>query len=363
MLAWFLWLLMSNGTSISESELNVVILNFRSNKGVDAIQWGEDYSDPFVNLTESGKTKLKAKGIDIAQLSMQQGRLLTGEFFGSRTKDFINRNSKITVVLDDSFGTHGDIYSLGPVLIFPKARPMGRIVSSNLIWILGEARARGDLVGVRVILESKDGDHGWQPPRFVGVGSDVNPEKKHNRSAAEELLVSKRQLLKSIESVRGIDLQGMGKKVSNPFAALREEGKIKLRQRGVDVDRLLSLPARLIEGELFVDGDTNLVCGDPGEITIFAKGFISNASLFCKGPILGAEGARFMGKVVGGDLVWIVETAFPRDALGGAPVILAPQANISQLKLECEKVWFGDYGWRRPKDFLAEVRPVLDRKR
>src|SRR5262249_38328031 len=48
--------------------------------------------NPFTNLTEAGKAKLAARGIDAARLAKLKAVLLTGNYCGGNVKTFVNRD-------------------------------------------------------------------------------------------------------------------------------------------------------------------------------------------------------------------------------------------------------------------------------
>jgi hypothetical protein len=69
-----------------------------------------------------------------------------------------------------------------------------------------------------------------------------------------------------------------------------------------------------------------------------------------------------MGSLTGADLVWFVDRSFPRGVTTGLPVILAPSASHCQMDRGSADVWYGDYGWRRPADFLKPAGKPAGKK-
>jgi hypothetical protein len=101
---------------------------------------------------------------------------------------------------------------------------------------------------------------------------------------------------------------------------------------------------------------------DPDTVLVIGKGFKTHGDIFSVGPVLAVEDAHFMGDVTGADLVWFVDESFPRGVTTGLPVILAPSAKHSQMNAGSPDIWWGDYGWRRPTDFLKPAPVTLTRK-
>lgn len=159
-------------------------------------------------------------------------------------------------------------------------------------------------------------------------------------------------LRKEIEALpaKAVDVTKFAKKIPNPFTALTDEGKAKLKLRGVDPDPLPKLNAVFLTGRYCGAGSKDFVNNDPNTILVIGKGFITHGQVYSLGPILAVGDAHFMNNVSGADLVWFVDESFPRGQTRGAPVILAPTARHSQMGVVSEHVWQGDYGWRAPKD-------------
>jgi hypothetical protein len=61
------------------------------------------------------------------------------------------------------------------------------------------------------------------------------------------------------------------------------------------------------------------------------------------------------------DLVWFVDKSFPRRQTTGAPVILAPSAHHSQMRVGTKHVWHGDYGWIAPKGFPVQTKEGVEK--
>ena len=62
------------------------------------------------------------------------------------------------------------------------------------------------------------------------------------------------------------------------------------------------------------------------------------------------------------DIVWFADKSFPREQTRGAPVILAPTAEHSQMHAVTRHVWQGDYGWRAPKGFPGQAKEGAKKK-
>ena len=144
--------------------------------------------------------------------------------------------------------------------------------------------------------------------------------------------------------------------MANPFTALTEEGKTKLKFRGIDPERLPKLKAVYLTGEYCGADSKDFVNNDPDTVLVIGKGFITHGQVYSLGPILAVENAHFMSNVTGADLVWFADESLPRGQTQGAPVLLAPTAHHSGLYPVNKHVWKGDYGWRPPKDWPGKAK-------
>jgi hypothetical protein len=159
-----------------------------------------------------------------------------------------------------------------------------------------------------------------------------------------------------------VDVAQVAKEVANPFTALTEEGKAKLKFRGVDLDRLPKLKAVFLTGNYCGADSKDFVNTDPDTVLVIGKGFVTHGQVYSLGPVLAVDDAHFMGDVTGADIVWFADQSFPRGHTRGAPVILAPTARHSQMGVATKHIWQGDYGWRAPKDFPGQGKVGADKK-
>jgi hypothetical protein len=326
--------------------------NILAVKGVNAKNWGEDIVNPFTNLTEEGKAKLQAKGVDVQRLAKLPARLLTGEYCGANSKIFINKDPDTILVFGKGFKTHRDIYSFGPILAVEDADFMGvDVLGADLVWFVESVeklRLPERKTGLPVIVAAEDGDYGWRRAKNFLQPLFKEPGAKPNLSAIADLAAKKKKLHELLAAATGVAITAVAEKTANPFTNLTDEGKAKLKLRGIDVERLARFQARLLTGshrgaaKLFLNKDADT-------ILILGKDFNTDGPICSAGPVLAMENAQFSGQVVSADLIWIVEKAFPRCELMGLPVILSPTSEYSQMVPMTEDVWRGDYGWRPPK--------------
>src|SRR5262249_16010803 len=135
----------------------------------------------------------------------------------------------------------------------------------------------------------------------------------------------------------------------NPFTNITEEGKVKLKKAGVDVDRLPGLKAVLLTGSYCGADAKTFVNRDPNTIVVLGKDFMTHAFLYSMGPVLAVGNAHPV--VFGANLVWAVEYAWPQGTRG-EPLLLNRNSPPHYINHDNGEEQYGDFGWRRPDDFL-----------
>jgi hypothetical protein len=327
----------------------ILVKDSRKEKTVDAYNWGEDIANPFAALTEEGKAKLKKRGVDVDKLIDMDARLITGHYTGAATIDFANEHPDIILVFGKDFLTHGSVKSAGPILAVEDAEFMGEEhEGKSLVWFAERSRLRADKSrGSPLILSNMDGEDGWKRP------SNLFELPKTERKAASSFIPEREKkravLMDRIKSQEGVPTKDETKDIVNPFTDITVDGKTKLKRRGIDVERLTKLSARLLTGKYFGADSKTFVNVDPDTVLVIGPDFETHGDIYSAGPILSRGDAHFMGKVVGADLVWFVDSSFPRGEVAGLPVILAPSACWSQIRPGTEHIWRGEYGWRSPR--------------
>jgi hypothetical protein len=332
-------------------------------QGVDVKNWAESVPNPFTELTAEGKKRLTAEGIDVARLQKMRARHLTGSYGGANAKEFVNTDPDTILVVGKGFCTHGGLYSAGPVLAAEDAYFMSRVEVANLLWFVDRAGANGGVTGAPVLAADGAGlhalrappdilmgDFGWRPPKDF-LQPLTAADAKNDPPPTEELAKAKKELAEQIKKANAVDVTRVAKEVANPFTALTEEGKARLKVRGIDPERLPKLKAVYLTGSFCGADSKDIVNDDPDTVLVIGKGFVTHGQVYSLGPLLAVDDAHFMNDVTGADIVWFVDKSFPRGRTTGAPVILAPTAEHSQMDVGTKHVWQGDYGWRAPKDF------------
>jgi hypothetical protein len=341
-------------------------------QGVDVKNWAESIANPFTELTEEGKKRLTAEGIDVARLQKMRARYLQGSYGGALAREFVNTDPDTILVVGKGFVTHGGVWSAGPVLAVEDAHFMSRVNVANLLWFVDRAGASGEVKGAPVVAADGAGVHalrqtpgilvgdfGWRPPKNF-LQPPTAAEAKNDPPPTEEWAKAKKEVAAEIDKAAAADVRQVAREVANPFTALTEEGKARLKLRGVDPDRLSKLKALYLTGSFVGAASKDLVNKDPDTVLVIGKGFITHGQVYSLGPILAVEDAHFMGDVTGADVVWFADQSFPRGKTRGAPVILAPTAQHSQMRVGTRHVWHGDYGWRAPKDFPGKAKEGAD---
>jgi hypothetical protein len=339
---------------------------------VDARNWGEDIANPFTNLTEEGKKKLRLEGIDVDRLARLRAVLITGNYCGANAVTLVNRDPETVLVLGKGFITHDGVHSLGPVLAVEDAHIMGSLTGADLVWFVEKSFPRFSVKGVpllagpetpephdrRVTAVLRRGDYGWRRPKDFLKPPPPGPAGKLPPLAVADTEKKRKQLRAWVAGAGGTTTADC-QPVANPFTNLSPEGKARLTARGVAPERLAKLKAVLLTGSYAGAGTKNFVNRDPGTVLVIDGKFFTHGEVYSAGPVLAVGGAHFMGNVTGADLVWFVEESFPRGTITGLPVILSPSASRSQMSPGSADVWHGDYGWRRPANFRAPAsKPV-----
>jgi hypothetical protein len=328
----------------------VRLKDLRKEKTVDASNWGEDITNPFTAITEEGKAKLKRRDVDIDKLQRMEARLITGHCTGAATLYFVNKDPNTILVFGKDFVTHGFVKSAGPILAMDDAHFMGSDhEGSALFWFVEDSRLRipERARGSPLIQSEKDGDYGWRRPANFLKPPDRAKDAATCFIADREK--KKAKIIDRIKSAEAVSIRDKAKSVANPFTDLTPEGKTSLKRRGIDVDRLAKMSSRLLSGSYFGADRKDFVNADADMILVIGKQFGTHGNVYSVGPIFAYGDSHFSGKVIGADLVWFVESTFPRDEVVGLPVVFATGADWSQMRPGSEDIWHGDYGWRSPR--------------
>lgn len=326
--------------------------------GTNAIRWGQDIANPFSAISEDGVKMLSDRGIDVAALQQMKAVYITGNYCGSRSRDFVNRDPNVIIVFGKDFITHGNVYSRGPVLAMQNAG-LRNVYGTSVVWFVDESRPRGVLGGAPIILQPEArasrietvGDAVWQEDfqwnRPEGL---LPPSGEHVGDKAEAVPVPETLALLVAET-DGTAAANCGQPAENPFGAITDAGIAKLAARGIDVEALKQMKAIYITGNFCGPNRQTIVNHDPSVVLIFAKGFITHGEVYSEGPILAMDDAHFMSNVYGSSIVWFVDESFPRGKVGGGPVIVSPTAKLNFMEPAVDEVWSGDYGWRRDTEW------------
>ncbi len=332
---------------------------------VDARSWGEDIANPFTDLSVESKEKLAAEGVDVDRLPKLRAVLLANNLVLAGARTFVNRDPDTVLVLGKGFRNGGKILSFGPVLVLDgkpglavgsKYEP--GLIGADLVWLVENSMAGfAEGAGAPLIRE----DCGWRRPDnflepvLLKAGAPLPP------LAVADAERKKKQLREQILAEAGAANLDKYQPVANPFTKLTAPGKAKLRARGVDPVRLAKLKAVLLTEDFPAYPAKPVVNRDPDTILIIHR-FNSPAPVFSLGPILRVGDPTGGGPVTSADLVWYVEKTEPRGPIAGLPVIFAPSVHDGRGPATTADMWCGDYGWRRPDDFLKPIGKPADKK-
>ena len=125
--------------------------HIRSIEGKDASQWGTDVANPLCMVTEAGVQMFSERGVDIEEMAGYRTVLITGSYCGANTIQLINKDPEVLLVIGEGFTTHGNIYSLGPILATADSHFMGKIISTSLVWCIDESCPRGLTIGFPLV--------------------------------------------------------------------------------------------------------------------------------------------------------------------------------------------------------------------
>jgi hypothetical protein len=190
------------------------------------------------------------------------------------------------------------------------------------------------------------------PPKAITLAFLLAASSILSADALRAEEAAKEQLRKEIREKKGIDAAHWGEDIRNPFTNLTAEGKAKLKKQGVDVERLVKRKAVLLTGTYSGANRKTFVNRDPDTILVLGKDFITHGRVYSLGPVLAVENAAVMRRLTGADLVWFVEEAELSDWTRGAPLLVSSKA-WQTVDADTQKALrHGDYGWRRPEDFL-----------
>jgi hypothetical protein len=334
----------------------LVKVNEAATRAFDARRWGEDVPNPFTHITPEGRKRLEAEGVEVGKLLKMRAVLITGSYCGANGVRLVNRDPNTIVILGNGFITHTGVYSAGPVLAVANAHIMGSVTAAGPAWFVEKSWPRCATVAAPLLC-TKDtwaphdaqvkpirGDFGWRrPPGWLDApkwkaGANLPP------LYIDDVVKKRAALLKEIQAATGTDVKGLVKPTENPFKGLSEEGKARLRKRGIDPGRLAKLKAVRIEGDHWKH--SALVQRDPNIVLVIGKKFLASGNVLSAGPIVAVEDAHFMCNVTGADVVWFADESFPRGRSRGLPVIVTTTASRSQMSPNWEDTWRGDYGWK-----------------
>jgi hypothetical protein len=336
----------------------LVKVNEAAKHGFDARRWGEDVPNPFRNLTPQGRKRLEAEGVEVSKLLKMRAVMITGNYCGAFSARLVNRDSNTIIVLGDGFCAHDDVYSAGPVLAVGKAYIMARVTVAAPALFVEKSGVSSAAVAAPLLFTNDNwphhdrrvkpirGDFGWRRPSYWGVVPRLKAGAKLPPLYADDAVKKRAALLKEVLAAKGTDVKGHCKPTPNPFRDLDEDGKERLRLRGIDPARLARYKAVLLTGDYCGAKSCTFVNRDPNTLLVVGKGFFTHGEIYSAGPLVAVEDAHFMGRVIGADIVWFADESLPRSVSRGLPIIVTTTAHRSSLTRDLGDIWHGDYGWK-----------------
>ncbi len=289
--------------------------------GTEATTFGQPIANPFAKLAAEGKTTLKARGVDPAALASMRAILISGQYTKANSRTFINKDPNVVLVFGQGFVTDSPIYSLGPILAMGDANLGGGTVGANLVWYTGTTCL----------------------PLPGGSGAHSNDRYGHPALVTPDLDALFQKFV--VNQTDAHDATSLGSSCPNPFGNLTEEGKAKLKARGLDPASLTRMRAIVLTGDHL---KRSFVNHDPNLIMVLDNNFSTGGGIFSLGPILVIGNASYRFYAISTNVVWFVGTSTTGqcNTTYGKPIISSPPAWGACDMLDSADIWHGDYGWR-----------------
>ncbi|MBI3098376.1 MAG: pentapeptide repeat-containing protein [Planctomycetes bacterium] len=222
---------------------------------------------------------------DKPDLAEAQGIELSGEHFGSRSRDVVGRDAKVVTVIGPKFSSHDSVFCAGPIIIVGAggAKPWVQVVASQS-WVRQIGRHRCERV---VALDSSGGVK-------ASTKSVLEDEEEHLiPEVADPALLKKLLAEKSIEDCY---------KKCNAFAEMRpptslgecgQPRSLKELLKPEDLESLVKQHPEiadaqgvLLEGEKLGAGAIDILGTDSKLVTVAGPGFKCHGMVFSAGPVV-----------------------------------------------------------------------------
>ncbi len=118
-----------------------------------ASELGEACANPFIKIDQRDSPLWGASGVAWETLTNQSALRVRGKYYGAGSVHVVNSDPSLVLVFGSDFGSHGDIYTKGAVVI-DGAMLMGNVYAEGPVWLRNEAFPRGEVVGQCILAET-----------------------------------------------------------------------------------------------------------------------------------------------------------------------------------------------------------------
>jgi hypothetical protein len=259
---------------------------FKSIRGVGAASAGVVIENPLKKADPAAAESWKKLGLDLERAKAMKCVRIDGHFAGADSRESVNLDPDLLLVIGEGFFTHGNVYSLGPILATGQAHFMGDIYSASWVLFADESFPRGTVFASRIML----GPHS-KPQQGRAVLSPVALGTFGLAPAAKEDWL--RSLLKdlSIEEIYGRIGEQLVKPISpeerwdaKPLSEILGQERFDelVKQR----PGLTDLKGVRLEGKFFGAGSIDVLNGKKELVIVIPATFSTHGSVYSAGPIV-----------------------------------------------------------------------------
>lgn len=273
----------------------------RTDKTYPAV-YTKDYAvtirNPLTQLPPQSYADLQKKGIDIKAMSHYKARYIAGSLTGSNSIDIINRDPTTILVIGSGTVTHGDIYSLGPIILVGKVYLMGAIYSSDLVWLGSKVQTSGNdpAIGLPFVRSELT-----KPHHNLGISPYSADEEVRAMIA-----LSKKNKKSSTQNT---------KTITNPLLKLSAQHKNLLQQK-VNLNTLKKYKAIKVESNY-----ESVINDDPQTLLVLGK-YFKLSNVYSLGPVISSAHPRNINTLLSASMVWsLTKTHNTASDLRGSPLI------------------------------------------
>ena len=246
---------------------------------------GRPCANPFAKIDARFKARWKKIGVDSVSLGKLPAIRVEGQFYGARSVELIHDDPGTVLVLGSPFGSHGDLYSVGPVVAVDEAHFMGNIFANAPVWFRDQSFPRGLVFGKPIILDStvrtSQGDSLFSTVYTGLPGPAAGPKDAWSKTMLRDRSIG--------DVARALGRRSLRDKSSNWMVTttLEKELDVETRKSILQAhEGLEKLKVVAVEGKHYGARSDDIVITDPDTILVLRKGFSSHGCVFSAGPIV-----------------------------------------------------------------------------